>query len=176
MNRSEQDGIRGPRLADPTKEHHRYLRALPEGSHFIEVTFRNIRTGESYPPKPHGQVFKLTPERYRWISERHPLPDTPEQALACLLQIALEGKVTPRPHPRRHPDYVAVFNKYHNAFFHREERGATLARTKKKLIQAYLKKHYSSPSDARTKDRKNLGRALDRWLEEAFPKRDFPRN
>ncbi len=127
--------IRGPREADPTKEYHRYLRALPEGNHFIEVTFRNIRTGESYPPKPHGRVFPLTPDKYEWLSERHPLPDTPEEALACLLQIALEGKVTPQPHTRRRQDYVAVFNKYHNAFFRREERGAKLARTKKKLIQ-----------------------------------------
>ena len=168
--------IRGPRLADPTKEHHRYLRALPEGNHFIEVTFRNIRTGESFPPGPHGKMYMLTTKDYKWISERHPLPDTPEQALACYLEMALAGGVKPRSRPKHNPDHEPVYAKYQRAFLFGEQEDK-LAKTKTELIQDYLEKRYPGKRGGPvwTRARQNLSRTLDRRLKSDFPEEEFPR-
>ncbi len=171
-------------MADPTEEYHRYLRALPEGNHFIEVTFRNIRTGESYPPKPAGKVYALTPAIYEWLSERHPFKvaiedesGTPEKALACLLEIATRDGVKPRPRPKHNPHHAPVYYQLQTAYLF-GERGDKLAKTKTILIQDYLVGKYGTEvkgGGAWTRERQNLDRTLTRRLNSDFPERHFPR-
>lgn len=179
MNRSEQEmnRIRGPREANLAKEYHRYLRALPGGNHFIEVTFRNIRTGESYPPKPHGKIFGLTPGTYEWLSERHPFKaaiedesGTPEKALACLLEIALSDGVKPRARPNRNRKHEPVCIKLVTARLFGQQ-GDELAETKKNLVRDYMEKKYPGKKGgpAWTKERQNLSRTLTRRLKSEFP-------
>ena len=144
------------------------LRELPEGNHFIEVTFRNVRTGASYP-----HVYVLHPELYKWIGGRHPQPDTPEQALACLLEMAIAGGVRPRSRQYKE-EYQPVYARLQKAFL-LGERGDKLRETRAKLVQAYLARHYGSPKADRVweKARKNLDRALRKRLKTEF-EADFP--
>ena len=158
--------IRGPRETDPTKEWHRYLRALPAGNHFIEVTFRNIRTGESS-----GRMYALTPGLYETIRERHPLVRTPEEALTLFLGYAMDGRVSPRPGPNHNPDYEPVYDKYRTVYL-LGQRGDELAKTKTKLIQDYLVGKFGAGKKGGktwTKERQELDRTLRRRLKAEFP-------
>ena len=153
-------------MADPTKEYHRYLRALPEGNHFIEVTFHNIRTGKSS-----RQMYGLTPKLYETIRKRHPSARTPEAALALFLGYAMDGRVSPRPGPNHNPDHEPVYDKYQTAYLLGQPRDE-LAKTMKELIQDYLEDKFGADKKGGkewTRERQEVNRTLRRRLKAEFP-------